>query len=248
MPRVFLPAVATLLGMLAASSARADCASGAVWAWPAPAAALDPAGRVVLEAYGTDQAWVLDVARLSPRLVSGSDTVPLRVVESHRGSFEVAQVVLEAERPLRAGRTYRLALTGRPAPTIWTGEKHAPLEWGVAAGASSPPRFRSAPRLDRTSFTAFGCGPAIYAHVAVDVDQPRRVQFRVWVEPTAAGPAVEYLVPAENGSLDIGHGMCSGPFTLTAGSSYRVTIAAVDAAGHETPAPGGPIAVVGPSP
>jgi hypothetical protein len=42
--------------------------------------------------------------------------------------------------------------------------------------------------------------------------------------------------------------MCSGPFTLTAGSSYRVTIAAVDAAGHETPAPGGPIAVVGPSP
>jgi hypothetical protein len=246
-----LAALATgvALALAIAGPARADCTSGAVWAWPAPNEPIDRAGRIVLDAYGTDRAWVLDVGRLSPRLSSAGHTVPLRVVESHVGSFEVAQVVLAAEQPLRPGGTYRLLLTGRPTPEVWTGQKHAPLEWSVAPAASStPPRFRSTPRIDRTSFTPFGCGPAIYAHVVVDVDTPDRVVFRVRAEPVAGGAPVEYLVPATGGVLDIGHGMCSGPFTLASGAQYRITLSAVDTAGRETRASGGPLVVTGPAP
>ena len=249
-----LPTIAALsaglaLLLAAPSPARADCTAGAVWAWPAPNQPLDPAGRIVLDAYGTDRAWVLDVGRLAPRLVGAGQTIPLRVVESHVGSFEVGQVVLAAEQPLRPGGTYRLVLDGRPTPEVWTGVKHAPLEWNVAPSRSSaPPRFRSAPRLDRTSFTPFGCGPAIYAHFTVDVDAPDRVFFRARVEPLAGGPTIEYLVPAANGVLDVGHGMCSGPFVLTAGAQYRITLSAIDIAGRETPAPGGPHVVTGPTP
>ena len=242
-------ATSLALALTLTGRARADCASGAVWAWPEPNEPLDRAGRIVLDAYGTDRAWVLDVGRLSPRLAGGGRTVPLRVVESHVGSFEVAQVVLAPDQPLRPGAIYRLVLDGRPTPEVWNGQKNVPLEWSVASASSSaPPRFRSAPRFDRTSFTGFGCGPAIYAHFVVDIDAPDRVLFRVRAEPLAGGATVEYLVPATDGVLDVGHGMCSGPFTLTASAQYRITISAVDAAGRETPAPGGAIVVTGPMP
>ena len=40
--------------------------------------------------------------------------------------------------------------------------------------------------------------------------------------------------------------MCGGPFDLLPGRRYAVKLTAVDAAGNETPAPGGPLEIVGP--
>lgn len=236
-----------LLALPAAASA--DCAAGSVGVWPSPDRPLDARGRLVLDAYGADRAWVRDIARHRPRLEGAGAAIPLEVVQTYEGAFETTQVVLRARRPLRPGRRYRFVMSGRPNPRIrGAGGPRVPMVWTTAAGDPDAPRWTSAPRLADTSFTAFGCGPAIYAHVAVAVTDASAVLYRVTVRPASGGPARSHLVPARDGRVDVGHGMCSGPFVLDAGVRYLIELAAIDAAGHETPAPGGPLEAVGPSP
>lgn len=72
--------------------------------------------------------------------------------------------------------------------------------------------------------------------------------FLVDVAPVAGGPHVQYLVAPRDGVVEVGHGMCSGPFELAPGGRYRVTLAAVDLAGHTVVAPGSGFEIVGPMP
>lgn len=242
-PAVVL-ALAFFATLAAAPEARADCASGAVSVWPTPGEPLDPTGVIVVEGYGHDQEWVLDIARLSPRLESGREQVPLRVVERHQGAFEVAQVVLAPVRPLGTGARYRLALTGRPVPEIWTSRSFEVPAWHVGHPDRAAPLVRSPARLRDTSFVRFGCGPGIHAHVAVDIDDHAHTLVRVRVTPKAGGETVEYVIPAGDGAVSVGHGMCSGPFRLEPGRGYVIRLVeAIDVAGNTTPIAGGPIVV-----
>jgi hypothetical protein len=239
-------ALLAVLLLCPAARASADCAAGSVGVWPSPERPLAPSGLVVVDGYGTDRSWVREIARYRPRLEGAGEAVPLEVVETNEGEFEVTQVVLRARRPLRAGSRYRLVLTGRSNPRLWGSRGRVPLVWTVASPDSTPPRWTEAPRMERTSFTAFGCGPAIYAHVRVRVSDASDVLYRVTVEPVSGGAARTYLIEARDGELQVGHGMCSGPFVLAAGIRYRIRVTAVDAAGNETPAPGTPLEAEGP--
>jgi len=54
-----------------------------------------------------------------------------------------------------------------------------------------------------------------------------------------------YVIPVSKGTVNIGTAMCSGPFYLV-DDEYSATFTAVDWAGNETKAPGGPLIFKGP--
>ncbi len=238
--------------LLLALPARADCASGGLSVWPPVDAALPANGRVVLEGFGTTQAPVARIASLRPVLVSDSDRVPLEVVRVDVGQFEVTQAVLKPSQGLKPGKRYRLELEAQDAGVtldarVLHQNKLAPVAWMVGAKDEAAPKWAKAPEAAGGEWVGYGCGPAIYGFIKVSAES--QVQYRVEVRRAdGAGPARTFRVAAKDGRLEVGHGMCGGPFKLEEGVRYSAAVTAVDAAGNESPAPGAPVTLVGPAP
>lgn len=240
---------ATVLALLLpARRSDARCAPGSLSLWPDPGGALPANGTIAVEGSGTEQDFVRGLTGRHPRLLSGRRSVPLEVVAVQEGAFRVTQAILAPASPLEPGRRYVLAVDGRSRIAVWVGEDRRPAAWTAAAEDRTAPTWGSAPRVAPSTRVELGCGPAIFGHVAVAVADGSPVRIRVHVAPEAGGEERVYDVSPEGGDLAIGHGMCSGPFELAAGARYRVTLEAVDAGGNATPAPAGPVTVVGPPP
>ena len=160
--------------------------------------------------------------------------VPARELLPHA---EYVLYLLEADRPYQGSR----------------GETFA---WTTLRGAdSTAPRWRTAPKVRPGVFGLYGCGDALYVPVSVPFDgEDDAVLIVAEVKPIggavipSGGPATaRYLLRPRGGEVRIGHEMCGGPFNLESGRRYTVKLSAVDAAGNRSPAPGGPIGIVGPT-
>lgn len=222
-----------------AAPAAAKCSAGTVEVWPPVEAPLPPNGRVVVRATGASRAQLQGLALRGPRLVSQNDKVPLRVLQRNDGEFSVSQVVLEPEAPLRPGTSYRLELPGVEAQAAWT----------TSAGPDQyAPRWSGPPSVLASQRQEMGCGPSSSVTIRVPASDDRNLMLleaQVRRRGSAASP-VRFLVEVREGTAAIGHGMCAGPFRLEPGERYEATLRLVDAAGNEAPAPGAPLALVGP--
>lgn len=167
--------------------------------------------------------------------------VSLQIESTLAGEMYVEQAVLKPAAALTAGATYQLKLQGAEPKTLRVG----------ATADHKAPVWDAAPKVGDSSYQMFGCGPD--SHVAIKVpvrDDGPVVLVRAAVRPlgkAAAGArTVSYLLRIAKGEISLGHSMCSGPFVLRPHAHYEVTLTAVDLAGNETPAPGGPLSIVGP--
>ena len=163
--------------------------------------------------------------------------VPLTAKFVNVGSFNLTQTVLQPSKPLKEGQTYALVLTrdGKAfRPTERVDGKDVPTTWKVGPADEAPPVWTGAPVITERTHVEYGCGPAI--EVAVKVP----VEGAFAIEVTLQGPkgTSSWWLPVESdGSIRIGHGMCSGAFDVSGGAERVATLVAVDAAGNRAPAP-----------
>lgn len=239
------------------NGAEAKCAGGGDLAYPDPSVLtrLPVNGRIVLTRSSLPG---VDFAATEPGLLelrSETDQVRLRVVEKNVGVSQVQFVLAPIRRLLPATRyaLWRKADDGGDSPVRgWNGD----FAWMTASAPDrSAPRWRGQPKPGGGYYARLGCGPAtaVKVNVAVDdgivdPDATPAVQVRAELQPVDGGRSLRYLITPVNGVVEIGHGMCGGAFPLQPNRRYRVTLTAVDAAGNETPAPGGPFEVTGPAP
>jgi hypothetical protein len=232
-------------GALWAGEAQAKCASQALWTWPAAGAPLPPNGVILVTGYGGDQARVQALADLKPVLRGeGGEVVPLEVVEARAGRGGESKALLRPARMLSPGGTYQLGFEVE-APAHWD-RALSEARWSVGATPDKdPPVWSGAPTFLGGNVEQFGCGPAVHAYVEAPVRDASALPLLIDVTLTAPDGQVERMwveATAAGGKLALGHGMCSGDFSMTA-ASYEATFTALDAAGNATPAPGGPLTV-----
>jgi hypothetical protein len=257
MKRALVGIAACLATALAPLAASAKCGIGGDSVYPR-ASRLPLNGRIVLTRSGLANAES-GPPNLEPlELRSSADRVPLRVVETNVGVGQV-QFVLSPVRPLLAATQYTLARKDQKDDDGREAGARRSTETFVWTTASAPdksaPRWRSRPKVGEASYVRYGCGPAtrVKVNVAVhdvltDRGADAAVQVRAELYSHDGGSPLRYLIAPINGVIEIGHGMCGGAFPLQPNERYSVVLTAVDAAGNETPAPGGPLDIVGPAP
>lgn len=216
--------------------AAADCMD---WSWkvfPAAGSTVPPNTRLVLQGHGLARPIVADLAQRNPRLAVGSHRVPLKVIATHVGEFQLTQVVLQPTSPLMPGAQYTLRFDERPGEVAFRLNRDEVARWTVAEESDfEAPVWRAAPVALAGVIKPMGCGPVVEARVRVALDDAGAlVRARV---TGADGKPREFLLAPRDGELAVGHGMCNGAFQLGEGE-WELELTALDAAGNATPAPG----------
>ncbi|MFZ5438759.1 MAG: hypothetical protein ACOZQL_02060 [Myxococcota bacterium] len=225
---------------LAPLLAHADCRE---WSWsvfPEPGELVPTNARFVVQGYGLAQDAVKTIASRHPRLVtSAGEEFPLKVVELHVGEFHLTQAVLSPKGALTPGVQYTLRFDQPDGPErFWLSKDTSPT-WFVGPDADFvPPRWKAAPTPLPSAVKEYGCGPAIEAQLAVQLDDASPVLVRARVTGPDQRPR-EYLLRLKDGKLIVGHSMCSGAFVLDPEGEWQLELTAVDLAGNTAAAPGG---------
>lgn len=220
---------------LAPVAARADCAASGWHVFPPPGSTVPTNARFVVQGFASSQAAVKSLATRHPRLVADTgEQLPLKVLTVNEGGFELTQAVLAAKGALTPGVRYTL----RFDDDTFSLRRGVSASWVVGAGADfEPPRWQAAPSAKPGERKEMGCGPSVHARLELAVEDAGPVLVRAVVKRD--GEVKEFLLEREDdGSLRVGHGMCSGAFQLGDGA-WTLELSAVDLAGNSTPAPGG---------
>lgn len=167
--------------------------------------------------------------------------------------METTQAVLVPERALQPNRTYKLVLSrDATVPSThpdWFRAMLGPVAWTTGpASDKTPPRWSARPEPRKAVYQQFGCGPDSYVSINVSFADAEPLLIRAEVRGAGKERPRRYLLEPFRGAIQIGREMCGGGFELASDQRYLVTLTAIDLAGNEAPAPGGPIEIVGPSP
>lgn len=216
--------------------AQARCMSAAVWTWPEAGVELPARPVMLVNGFGGDQDRVARTKSASLR--SGKHRVPVEIVALNKGAFQLTQLVLRASADLKPGHSYTLWLEGSKkawSPTRWVDGKTLRVEWRASeAPAPSAVAWKAAPKAGEGSFTQLGCGDAV--HRLVDMPVTARdglVQVKLTKFYALGDTPTTYVVPLPaEGPLEIGHGMCSGPFEVGGAGQYRAELTLLDRAGQ----------------
>lgn len=214
--------------------AHAKCAARDTSFWPAAGAPLAPSGLLYVRGFGGDQATVAGLKGAT--LKAGKQSIPLVLVGRYTGSMALTQAVFRASTPLTPGTTYTLTLQGKTKawrPTRWLDDGKGPVQWTVAAAPDAA--WTGVPTLGESSYQRLGCGPAIHQTVAL----PLTAQSGLVEVTIAGGKATQrYALPvAPDGTVHLGHGMCSGAFDVSGDGRFEASFALIDGAGARIPAP-----------
>ncbi len=88
------------------------------------------------------------------------------------------------------------------------------------------------PKFLNTSYIEYGCGPAIFAHFQVRIDDASETLVKTEVVNLQNKEKTIYYLSSRDGKIDIGHGMCSGAFSFREKGKYKVRFDLMDASGN----------------
>lgn len=238
--------------ILAAHVAGAKCYTSGIQCWPKSKTVKQNAVFVV-EGYANSQGIIKGLgASYVAFLQSKTQRVPLVVAEILVGQFDVTQAVLKSSRALEVGEQYELIIEGK-------GSKGNIIRWQdvfrqnerqytVVAGLDqTAPAWQTLPKENGKSYTEMGCGPEVFVAFASTVRDESEYMLKASVKDLASGKTTAYyLKPDSAGLVQIGHGMCGGPFVLEKGKSFSVTLSLMDASGNTTKWLGNALSFTGP--
>lgn len=214
----------------------ADCGLNGIWVFP-KGKEISKNSIFMIEGYAASQELIKSIGEKSiAYLQSENHTVKLAVENINRGGFRLTQAILKPQEALRVGEEYKLKID-KLNNTIskvgsYQGQK---MKWIVKDRVDkNKPIWLSEmrPKLINKSYIAYGCGPAVFAHFQVKVNDNSETLIKTEVMDLKTKKSTVYYLTSREGKVDVGHGMCSGAFALAENGEYKVRFDLLDASGN----------------
>ena len=216
----------------------ADCGGGGLTAFP-------HSGKIrkncvfVVDGYASSQKVIQGLTKKFPvYLKSGSEQIPLKVLEICVGDFYMTQAILKPEKPLTSGKEYQLIIENLPGHnqlSVYNPKTHKsdPISYFVTdASDTDAPVWTQKPKEKDKSLVHFGCGPSIHVNFKLNVKEESDFLIRTTVKNVKTGSETTYYIGSEDNVLSIGHGMCSGAFDFDDSVNYEAKFAVMDFSGN----------------
>jgi hypothetical protein len=222
--------------------AHADCTDAGLYFWP-QGNYVQQNAIFTIEGYADSRRLIeqLSEGRHEIYLISENHKVKLLVSEPLKGAMGVKMAILTPSEELHSGAVYELSIPNRELYYYGeelerehpeTGEK-GPITWTVIQGTDTiAPAFVSAPTLKGSSYNMYGCGSSSFLKVKFDINDTSEVMVKTTLTDLKTGSNRTYIVLYRRGGVYLGHGMCSGEFSVRQDGKYAATFVLIDACGN----------------
>ena len=202
---------------------------------------LSPHAKIILTGYMNSQQVVQQLNKKYPVcLKSGSSKVYVTVEAIYPGQFRETQAVLIPGKGLVPGLTYTLVIDSLPVyqtftrPDPETGKKGA-VQYRITESSDTiAPEFTAMPVELKKIYVSYGRGPIVYVVFDCPVKETSAYMIKATVTGRNTGAETSYYIKPEDGTIKIGHGMCSGPFCFLDGTEYDVSFSLLDSKGNHS--------------
>lgn len=195
----------------------------------------------VLDGYAASQIIIKGLNDKFPIYLLGKNhKVKLNIKETLVGQFELTQALLVPETDLIVGMEYTLIIDNLPENELlvrWNSElnKSGPIVYKVTEGKDSiKPIFKTIPKEIKKTYHNDGCGPTILVTFDCNVIDSSEYLIKTTVKCIETRKKTTYYIASNKGEMEIGHGMCYGPFHFEDGDNYEVKFSLMDASGNLT--------------
>lgn len=191
-------------------------------------------GIIILEGYAESQKVVNALNKVYPvYLQSKHHRVELDIQNIYKGMYRLTQAILVPKELLIPGQSYVLKIDDLPEY-----ERFVLKQWNCIEhkeGKTSLPTLKSLPRFIDNSLVHYGCGPKVYAHFKLDINNHSTVFVKTELKDVESGKThVYYLNTDALGRVNIGHDMCAGAFDYKSRGKHQVRFKLMDLSGNES--------------
>lgn len=242
--RVIVLLLACLL--FGVSESRAECVDWLVKIWPTNGK-MPQNGVLVLSGLGQAKKHVCNISSLDPVFESDKGQIVQMVVVASKcsGAVDLGQVMLRPKKKLKSNTRYHLRTKKNETVPEYILDELSSTWRTTEKSDVRPPKWSARPYHVGNEYVASVHGTLKLARfwlpVEDDVGQVLAlVELRELSEdgkPSDAQSQKKWIIP-ENGQISVGRRRCFGEFEFSRGR-YRLRVTTMDAAGNQSPAPGG---------
>ncbi len=217
-------------------SLNADCGYNGIWVFP-KGKEISKNSIFMIEGYAASQKIISNLdGNNNVYLQSENHTVKLTVEKINKGGFRLTQAILKPLEKLRVGEEYWLIIDNAndkiSSVGSYNGKKN---KWIVQDKYDKKKPFwlsEMRPKLVNKSYVEYGCGPAVFAHFQVKINDDSETLVKTEVMDLKNNKSTFYYLTSREEKIDIGHGMCSGAFSIRKDGEYKVRFDLLDASGN----------------
>lgn len=226
-----------LLLLFAATDVFSTCSWGGIWVWP-ESDSINSNGIIVIEGYESSMETVKSIGVSFPAyLQSENHKVLLQRMTYNEGGYRLNQVLLKPTETLQVGETYMIVVEGVENSIIGSINPDVSQEkrkkWVVRSLLDTiHPTCATLPVETGKELRYYGCGLAIYVHFSLAVADVSDCLVKAIVTDKKSKNITTYFLHLKDGSISVGHSMCSGAFDLDIGRRYEVEFQLMDASGN----------------
>jgi hypothetical protein len=229
--------------LLFTSNIYADCIRGSLYVSFPNTDIIKKNSIFILD--GND-AEISAVVKLSKKdniyMISGKIKIKLSVTEICRGDESFSQAVLKPETELEFGREYVLTIDSLSSKNLSYQKKY---RVGKERDLEKP-LITSNPTLLEKSYHGTACGPIISVIFKSPAIEDSGIVLRTTVKSMKSGKETTYYIIPRDGKIEVGRGMCGGPFNFMDGDTFEATFSLMDDAGNTSAPTGEPISFTKP--
>jgi len=224
--------ITILLTLCLSTHAMAECRGSGIYII-APSLSLNRTSIIVIEFYHSSQSLIKNLNKKYPiYLKSKNNKTPLLIKEILKGDFEVTQVVFQSLLPLSLNDTYNLVIDNLPGFEIiyvkhnGSFDENKKVTWNVSEQINNNLFWEFNPLEIKKTRVEYGCGPAEWVYFKLQ-DNISETFVKVFVRNISTGKTTVFIVPLENGTIKVGHGMCGGGFTFEDSNNFELRISSL---------------------
>ncbi len=190
----------------------------------------------IIEGYSSSQSVIRHLNNGNAiYLTSGDDTIPLTVLKTLVGQFDLTQAILKPSSNLITGKHYKLNIDSLDEYEKADFERDN-ISWTVSDIADNQkPIWNNPPSYNSKRMIFYGCGPAVFVNFCASISDNSPVVVYAKVKNLKTNSSSDYYLFPDSCSFQLGHGMCSGEFDFEEGQEYEATFSLMDASGNISP-------------
>lgn len=222
----------TLLTLVTATDIHADCSGYGIRVFPRNEI-ISTNPIFIVEGYEISQSVINQLnKRNSIYLTSGNERIPLKVIKTIKGQFNLTQALLKPSVELISGRHYKLNIDSLNEYEQVDFLRDS-IGWTISSEADNQrPIWKVTPSYKSKGMIFYGCGPAVLVNFCACISDNSEVVVYTKIKNLKTNSIADYYIKPDSSCLEIGHGMCAGAFDFEEGQEYEVTFLLMDASGN----------------